>query len=233
MTSVAIMRRATIAGVGLVALAGCHGTAAQSDAASPLDAPRDAVLDAPSDAPGDAGDKAAPCAATFANDLTPGFGRLDGTILAVVPPGDQACALPNSTHLVIQATFAGKAYRLVVDVLSNQGSPDVDLHELDAPLVGGAWAEGWHTGVALDYVTDLAVHSDAFVPTHEAALVTAITAELELGAHVSVFATSGSAEPSSAHLVHRNLTSKDGAIVIHPDGAAPHYVLLRFGEQSF
>ena len=183
-------------------------------------------------APPDAVDKSAACASTFGSALTPGFGRLDGTVLAVVPPGDQACALPNSTHLVVQVTMGGAAYRMVVDVLSNQGSPDVWLTERDAALVGPAWSDGWHVGASLDYVTDLSLHSTDFTEMKEADLVTAITAELELGAHISVFATTGASEPNSAHLVHRNLTGQDGAIVIAPD-SSPHYLLLRFDEQAF
>ncbi len=183
------------------------------------------------DAYEDAG-KARPCAATFGSALSPGFGRFDATILAVVPPGDESCAEPNSTHLVVQGTIDGAAYRMVVDVLSNQGSPDVWLHEFDAPLVGEPWAEGWHTDVPLDYVTTLGLTSTAFTETMEDGLVTAITNELALGAHVSVFATSGSSEPNSAHLVHRNATNQDGAIVISPD-TAPHWLTMRFDEQTF
>ena len=67
---------------------------------------------------------------------------------------------------------------------------------------------------------------------HEDDLVHAITDELELGARISVFATAGSTEPDSAHLVHRNATNADGAIVVNPD-TAPHYLLMRFDEQSF
>jgi hypothetical protein len=182
--------------------------------------------------PPDAIDKSATCATSFGTALTPAFGRLDGTVLAVVPPNDQACALPNSTHLVLQVTMGGAAYRMVVDVLSNQGNPDLWFTELDAPLAGPAWSDGWHPGVALDYATTLGIHSTGMAEMNEADLVTKITSELALGAHVSVFATSGSTEPNSAHLVHRNLTNADGAIVIGPD-TAPHYLLLRFDEQTF
>ncbi len=180
----------------------------------------------------DALDKAATCAATFGSALTAGFGRLDGTILAVVPPNDQACALPNSTHLVLQVTMGGAAYRMVVDVLSNQGSPDVWLHDLDAPLAGPAWSDGWHLDAPLDYATDLGLRATDFTEMNQADLVAKITSELDLGAHVSVFATAGSTEPDSAHLVHRNLANADGAIVIAPD-TAPHYLAMRFDEQTF
>jgi hypothetical protein len=187
--------------------------------------------------PVDAGpdvDKSATCAMSFdGGPLTPAFGRIDGTVLAVVPPNDQACAFPNRTHLVIQVMTNGDTYRMVVDVLSAFGSPDVLLDEVDAPLAAGAWAEGWHPGVVLDYVTTLGVHSPAFVAMKQADLVTKITAEIELGAHISIFATNTAAEPTSAHLVHRNLANADGAIVIRPDSASPHYLLLSFGDQTF
>lgn len=179
--------------------------------------------------------KSATCAATFGMALTPKFGRFDGIVTAIVPPGDNACALPNSTHLVIQGKMNdGLVYRMVVDVLSTIGSPDVSLYEMDAPLAGGMpWTLGWHDTLTLDYVTDLSVHNTSFVPTKQAALVARITDEINLGDHISVFATSGSTEPHSAHLVHRNATNADGAIILNPEAAKAHYILLAFGEQVF
>jgi len=199
-----------------------------------LDAGQGSATDGSLDAATDV-DKAAPCAATFGSSLTNAFGRIDGTVLAVVPPNDQTCALPNSTHLVVQVAISGVAYRMVVDVLSDElsdsGSPDVYFDEIDAPLAAGAWSEGWHPGVALDYVTTLAVHDTSFTAMSQADLVAKITSELTLGAHVSIFATSDG-EPNSAHLVHRNLTNADGAIVVNPE-TSPHYLLMHFWEQSF
>jgi hypothetical protein len=176
-------------------------------------------------------DKSATCASTFGSGLTDAFGRLDGTVLAVVPPNDQACAMPNSTHLVIQVLVGGDAYRMVVDVLSSFAPYDVLEDEVDAPL-GDPWSEGWHAGASLDYVTTLGVHSDAFTSMAQADVVAKITGQIDLGAKISVFATS-QGSPSSAHLVHRNLTNQDGAIVVRPDGATPHWILIRFAEQTF
>ena len=184
------------------------------------------------DATPDALDKSATCASAFGSALTNAFGRVDGTIVAVVPPNDQACALPNMTHLVIQVQMAGAVQRLVVDVLSNQGTPVVDFFELDAPLLGGLYAEGWHPGLMLDYPSMLGVHAAQFVPTVQADLVAKITAELALGAKVSIFGTSMN-EPTSAHLIHRgSVANQDGAIVIDPD-THPHWLLIRFDEQTF
>jgi|GEM_PF-709737 len=198
------------------------GDAKADDAAASDASPADAAADV---------DKSATCASTFGSGLTNAFGRVDGTVVAVVPPNDQACALPNRTHLVIQVQMSGAVYRMVVDVLSNQGSPDVLIDEIDAPLAAGDWEDGWHPGVALDYVSTLAVHSGAFTAMHQADLVAKITSEIGVGDRISVFGTSDG-EPNSTHLIHRNATNADGAIVVHPD-TAPHYILLRFDEQAF
>jgi len=188
----------------------------------------DAVRDAPSDV-----NKAATCSMTFGDALTNAFGRLDGTVLAVVPPNDQACAMPNMTHLVVQVNMSGAVYRMVIDVLSEYCDPDeVSLYELDAPLKDGAWAEGWHAGVDFDYVLTLGVHSTSFTAMTQANLVDKVTSEIVLGSKISFFATSMD-EPTSAHLVHRNITNQDGAIVIGPDTASPHYLLFRFSDQTF
>ena len=178
----------------------------------------------------DAAVDASACASTFGSALTNAYGRLDGTILAVVEPGNMQCAMPNSTHVVLEVTMAGAAYRMVVNVLSTSSDPHVFLDELDAPLAGDAWAEGWHPGVQLDYVSTLAVTKAMFTQADQAAAVARLETELVPGAKISVFATSSGG--SSAHLVHRNATNEDGAIVVTPD-TAPHYLLTAFPEQTF
>ena len=198
-----------------------------------FDAPRtrDALADGPADVIVDV-NKAKTCSPTFGDALTNAFGRFDGTVVAVVPPADDACALPNSTHLVLQVSMDGAVYRMVLDVLSSSGDPNVYFYEEDAPLAAGPWAAGWHAGVGLDYVTTLGLHAAAFTSMPEAALVDKVTGEIQVGSHVSVFATSAG-ESNSAHLIHRNLTNQDGAIVLSPESASPHYLLFRFSEQTF
>lgn len=178
--------------------------------------------------------KANTCATVFGSSLTNAFGRLDGTVRAVVPPGHPSCPMRNGTHLVVQITMGGEAYRMVVNVLSSSGDPRVYMHEVRAPLAGPAWAEGWHPGVSLDYVTNLQASSTQFVPHDMATTVEMITDAIELQAPISVFATSsGGANAASAHLVHKHLANKDGAIVIDPQGASPRYLLIKFDEQMF
>jgi hypothetical protein len=52
-------------------------------------------------------DKAATCASSFGNALTAAFGRLDGTVRAVVPPAHPTCPRPNSDHLILEVDSGG------------------------------------------------------------------------------------------------------------------------------
>jgi len=175
-------------------------------------------------------DKSANCASTFGTALTNAFGRLDGTILAVVAPGNNTCAMPNATHVVLQVTTNGAAYRMVINVLSTSSDPHVWLGETDAPLASAPWAEGWHAGEQLDYVTTLGVTKTSFVEANQLEAVRRLDEAFVIGAHVSVYATSSGG--ASAHLVHRNLTNQDGAVVVDPE-TAPHYLLSAFPQQQF
>jgi hypothetical protein len=182
---------------------------------------------------GDGGpvDKSAACAATFGDALTDAFGRLDGTVLAVVKPSDTQCPMPNSDHLIVEVTMNGAVYRMVVNIDSTTGDPDVQYLAIDHALPGPAWAEGWHTGLSLDYVNDLGVHANAFTPYALTDLANLVTDAIPLGGKVSVFAQSSGG--SSAHLVHRNGGNVDGAIVLDPDGSMPKALLFHFSDQSF
>ena len=176
-------------------------------------------------------DKSAACAGTFGNALTNAFGRLDGTVLAVVNPGNDRCPMPNGTHVVLQVVTNDAAYRMVINVLSTSSDPHVWLGETQAPLAGGAWQEGWHPGVELDYVTTLDVTKAMFTESTMTPAVARLNDALVVGTHVSVFATSSGG--ASAHVVHRNLPNADGAVVIDPESATPRYLLSAFPQQSF
>ena len=49
--------------------------------------------------------------------------------------------------VIIEVTANGAAYRMVANVLSTSSDPHVWLDEIDAPLAGDAWAEGWRPGL--------------------------------------------------------------------------------------
>lgn len=203
------------------------------------DAPAGDGLDAgASDAGADALqiEKSTMCASSFGSALTPGFGRVDGTLLAVVGPRDRQCVMPNDDHVVVQVSVGGAAHRMVVNVESSRGEPDprVAMAEIQAPLVGSPFEEGWHVGVNLDYPLILGVRSDAFTPYAFDPLVERIESFLELGAPISVYATSGAGRPESAHLIHRgSRPGQDGAIVVNPTSPNPTYLLFRFQNQEF
>ncbi len=200
---------------------------AAEDAAAPIDA---AAGDAApvSDA---AVDKAARCASVFGSDLTAPYGRLDGTVLAIVAPSDRQCPTVNNDHIVLEVKAKGSVYRMVVNVLSNQGPPDVYYTTTPHALPAPAFAEGWHTGVSLDYVTDLSMHVANFKPIAFEALVKKVIDAIPLDGKVAVYSsTSGG---GSTHLVHRNGSGNDGAIVLDPDGASPTFMLFHFDEQQF
>jgi hypothetical protein len=184
------------------------------------------------DAAPDAFDRIGPCTDEFGDDLTSGFGRFDGIVLAIVPPGYEECPLPNRSHIILEVTAAGSTYRMVTSVKSNIGDPDMFFTTKDAPLEGPTWSEGWHLGVELDYTQTFGLHAGVgFTQEAMPELVESVYAELTLGAKVSVFATV-EGQPESAHLVHENGDGIDGAIVVNPD-TAPKYLLFHFADQTF
>jgi hypothetical protein len=189
---------------------------------------------APADASLDAG-KDAMCASTFGSALTDDFGRVDGTVVAVVAPGTERCAMPNRDHVIVQVDFGGAVYRMVVNVLSSGADPDIRVRAVNAPLPAPAFAAGWHPGLALDYPRDLGVHSGAGWDALDLTEATAwAAAPIDVGAPIAVYATSsGGTFAHSAHLIHRNGGGEDGAIVIDPTGASPRWLLFSFADQTF
>ena len=178
-------------------------------------------------------DKAKDCADTFGDALTAGFGRIDGTVLAVVKPSDTQCAMPNDDHVILQVTMNGAVYRMVINVESTFGSdPRVSIAEVDKPLSDPPWSEGWHLGVQFDYVQTLGIHYDIFTPYSLTELSDKIADAITLGSKVSVYAhTSGGA---SAHMIHKNSAMfEDGAVVLDAASASPRYLLFRFDDQAF
>jgi hypothetical protein len=187
------------------------------------------------DAPVDGFVPTGKCADAFGSELLAGFGRIDGTIYAVQKPSDTTCMFPNSDHVVLQVLMHSAVYRLVVNVQSDRdgGDPRIQIATLDHALPAPAFAEGWHIPVTLDYVTTLGAHADAsFTPLTLAEATTTIVSSLKVGDPVSVYGTSGAGRPESAHLIHRNAASQDGAIVITP-ATSPKFMLFHFDTQTF
>lgn len=218
----------------LVACLGCGEPAAGVDDAGVTDATPEGGDAAPDADAADAKvDKAAGCLGTFGTDLASvGFARFDGTVVAVVPPAHPTCPYPNATHSVVQIRVGASVYRMVINVQSDRGGVDPRIRTAvrAAPLPAPAWKEGIHTDAPLDYVA-LGAHTADFAPRTLAEAAAEIDAAIPLGARVSVYATAGG-KPESAHLVHRNATNEDGAIVVDPEGA-PKFYLFAFDKQTF
>lgn len=172
-------------------------------------------------------DKAKACASEFGSLFTKSNGRADGSLVAIVRPVDQQCAMPNATHVTLQLSILGQVQRLVVSV------EDVAVASVQKPLLGPPYAEGWHVDQQLEYATDLGVHSDDFTQVTLPQAVEFICSHLEIGAPVSVFAYSDGSKPSSAHQIHSNDNYPDGAIVANPTSASPTYLLFRYANQVF
>lgn len=231
------MKKLAVLGTFLLGLLACSAsetttpspaaapTTENVDAGAPVDAGGTPPVDAATDGPALTGQ----CATSFGDKLTAGFGRIDGVISALQMPNDQTCTMPNRDHLIIQVLMNGAVYRMVVNT-------DVKIASIDHALPAPAFAEGWHTGVALDYPTTLGVHSPSFQAEADMkAVVSKIVADLKVGDAISVYATSGDGRPESAHLVHRNpnVANTDGAIVVHPASATPRFLAFAFADQSF
>lgn len=191
--------------------------------------------DAAADAPLDAFKPTGKCADAFGNKLTAGFGRADGIVYAVQKPSDTQCVLPNSDHVVVQMLIESAVYRMVVNVQSDRSGVDPKIrvaalaHALPAP----AFAEGWHLGAQLDYAATLGAHSDAsFTPLTLDEATAKIASEVKVGDLVSLYGESGAGRPESTHLIHRNKTNGDGAIVVNPT-TAPKFLLFHFENQTF
>jgi hypothetical protein len=217
---------------GFTVLSACSGVVAPASTPDAGSATDGGVFEAgQSDAPIVKGDKAAQCAASFGSALAAPYGRLDGTVQAILKPGNMTCALPNRTHIVLQVKALGEVYRMVVNVLSTGADPDVRFAQVSKPLPAPAFAEGWQPTAKLDYATNFDMHNADFNKVPAVELADKVVDAINLGEEISVYAsTSGG---NSAHLVHRNKPNADGAIIVAPNSASPRVLMFHFSEQIF
>ena len=221
------VQAASLALLGAACSSAPPGADAGDDAAAEASTDDVAAPDAAADV-----DKSATCVGAFGDQIgSVGFARFDGTVVAVLPPNDQACPAPNSTHAILEIESSGATYRMVIDVDDKFSRGTIHTDAIAHALVGPPWADGWQT-LQLDYVGSLGVHASDFATMSTSDAVAWLTSPIELGAHVSVYATA-QGEVDSAHLIHRNLPNADGAIVVDPESATPTWLLFAFGDQSF
>lgn len=224
----------------LVLLIGCRGPLVTHVDASPADTgivagdARPDELDGGSST-GDGTAVRRPCTGTFGSALTSTYGRMDGYLVAIVPPGPSggSCRADND-HLHLQVEITGAVYDVAVNVGTNDATNDVHTTTIDHALVdllGPAWSEGWHTNVTVDYAA-LGVHASNLPLRTETQTVNALLAELATVNHISIYAT-GYSSSDGAHLIHRQPTGHDGMIVTQPLSPMAHARLFSFSTQTF
>ena len=132
----------------------------------------------------------------------------------------------------MQVAAGGAVFRMVVNVASTSGDPRVRFAEVAHALPWPAWSEGFHGDQQIDYAATLGLHADAapFAPVASAELIARVVARVAVGARVAIYAQGSGG--SSAHLVHRNGSGDDGAIVLDPTGS-PRFLVFHFDGQQF
>lgn len=212
-----------------------HPDAGGHDSGTPgTDASADASPDTGLPDSGSGGPKDAKCTGTFGAGITGVHGRLDGTVLAVIPPSDFSCPMPNKDHVTLDIVMGGQAYRILVNVNSTVAlaDPRVQIYERNGALLGDPWSDGWHANASLDYVGDLGLNAGLFTPYDIGPLSDKIGAAIAVGEKISVYAQ-GFTTNDGAHDVHRYGSSQDGAIVVGIDSGSPRWLLFHFSNQTF
>ena len=171
------------------------------------------------------------CTGSFGSAMTATFGRLDGILVSIVPINGSSTCRGDDNHVHLQVRVNGNVEDIAVNTASTTGNPDVDVLTITAPLRGGAWTEGWHPGQTLDYATSLGVSSGDFTERTPAQVASLVSSTLANANHVSIFTTGFDA--TGGHLIHREGSNHDGAIVINPLSANPEYLLFHFTTQTF
>jgi hypothetical protein len=210
--------------LALALAAGCRDLSDRErpDASRPGDGPRaDAPRPDATTDPTDGTPIRKPCTSNFGTALDTSYGRLDGILVAIVPPGTPGChSDPRHVHLQIELA------NMVYDVAVNT-DVDVLTTARDIAVDTTPWSAGWHTTLRFDY-TAINVHSSDFATSAD--LVDDLVDELATVNHISIY--SRGYGPDGTHLVHRN-NGLDGAIVTRPKSSPPHVRMYRFANQSF
>jgi hypothetical protein len=222
-----------LASVIVVGVGGaCRSSPATPDGASGDDAPADAraidariTPDTPIVTVDDGTPTREPCTDQFGSALSTTYGRLDGFLVAIVPPGANDCS-GDSDHVHLQI----RANAMIYDVAVNVGVQAQDVHSTTRELALGPWVEGWHPGAIEDYVA-LGLHAADIPLESSAQLVSDLDTDLATANHISIFATGYG--PDGAHLVHRNGGGHDGLIVTQPLSSPSHARAFSFSDQSF
>ncbi len=235
-----MMRRTWLA-LGVVAAApwvGCGGStestaadggatdASSADSVSPgADASQDVALEAAA-----RNSACTPLSQQTGKLVDTEHGRLDGTLVYVLPVGGSQECNGDDSHVHLQVEVSGLVYDVAVDIGAT--GDEVGLYEETLAVPGGAWAEGWHGADSLSYPT-LGVKATELPIVSPTDVASQVESLLESTSQISIFCT-GYTQDNGCHDVHyENGNGEDGAIVLDPTGAMSPMLFFRFQGQSF
>jgi hypothetical protein len=158
-------------------------------------------------------------------------GRLDGTLVYVLPiDGSNSCN-GDSAHVHLQVEVSGSVYDVAVDI--GKSGDEVGWYEKTMAVPGGTWAEGWHGSDELGYES-LGLTSSAFTTLAPTDMGNEVESLLANTSQISIFCTGYTPGDNGCHDVHyEDGTSQDGALVLDPTSATSPVVFFNFTGQSF
>ncbi len=158
-------------------------------------------------------------------------GRLDGTLVYVLPIDGSSACNGDSAHVHLQIEVSGSIYDVAVDV--GKSGDEVAWYQQTIAAPGGPWAEGWHGSDSLGY-SSIGLTSSAFATLAPAAMGAEVESLLSNTSKISIYCTGYTPGDNGCHDVHyQNGSSQDGAIVIDPTAATPTLLFFRFASDSF
>jgi hypothetical protein len=194
----------------------------------------DSGLSVPDAADDDAAARNATCTPLSAQTGTlvdTDHGRLDGTLVYVVPISGPSKCNGDNAHVHLQIEVSGSVYDVAVDV--GAVGDEVGTYQESLAIPGGAWAEGWHGTDTIGYPA-LGLKSASFPVAAPADVATQVEALLENTSKISVFCTGYTPGDNGCHDVHyENGSDEDGAIVLDPTAATSPILFFRFQGQTF
>ena len=158
-------------------------------------------------------------------------GRLDGTLVYVLPIDGASSCNGDSAHVHLQVEVSGSVYDVAVDI--GKSGDEVGWYSQNIAVPGGGWSEGWHGADSLGY-SSLGLSSGAFTTLAPSSMGSEVESLLASTSKISVFCTGYTPGDNGCHDVHyQDGTNQDGAIVLDPTAATSPVVFFRFANQSF
>ena len=160
------------------------------------------------------------------------YGRLDGTLVYVLPVGGSSACNGDDSHVHLQIEVAGSVYDVAVDIGSSGANNGVGYEQQTIAVPGGAWSEGWHGTDDLSYKT-LGLSSTSFMTMTPQQMGDEVVALLVNTSKISIFCTGYDPGFNGCHDVHYKNGTQDGAIFLDPTAAMSPVLYFRFTNQTF